>query len=157
MNDHLRPVGKPAPPRPRKPDSFTSLMIHSLPFSRMRLVPFHAPRRRAFSSRQPCSPYRFLKMRSRSCSMRLGVPRGIAYRMFGRARIADVCRRAGFLCTGIGELRLFPRPSWALGIELRIGKRGRAADRGRELPLDLRPRLWLFASRKVVENIVQTL
>src|ERR1043166_5023639 len=24
MNDHLRPVGNPAPPRPRRPDSFTT-------------------------------------------------------------------------------------------------------------------------------------
>src|SRR5438132_99006 len=27
MNDHLRPVGNPAPPRPRSPDSFTVSVI----------------------------------------------------------------------------------------------------------------------------------
>ena len=29
MNDHLRPVGKPAPPRPRRPDSFISVKIQT--------------------------------------------------------------------------------------------------------------------------------
>ncbi len=29
MNDHLVPVGKPAPPRPRRPDSFTVEMTSS--------------------------------------------------------------------------------------------------------------------------------
>ena len=33
MNDHLRPVGKPAPPRPRRPEALTSLMIQSWPLS----------------------------------------------------------------------------------------------------------------------------
>ena len=47
MKDHLRPVGKPAPPRPRRPDAFISEMIQSLPFSMMALVPSQAPRCRA--------------------------------------------------------------------------------------------------------------
>ena len=29
MNDHLRPVGKPAPPRPRRPEAFTVSMTCS--------------------------------------------------------------------------------------------------------------------------------
>ncbi len=29
MNDHLRPVGKPAPPRPRRPEAFTASMTCS--------------------------------------------------------------------------------------------------------------------------------
>ncbi len=45
MNDHFRPVGKPAPPRPRRPDAFISLMMPSRPLSRMALVPSQAPRR----------------------------------------------------------------------------------------------------------------
>ena len=44
MNDHFRPVGKPAPPRPRRPESFISSMIQSRPFSSRNLVPSQAPR-----------------------------------------------------------------------------------------------------------------
>ena len=29
MNDHFMPVGKPAPPRPRRPESLTAVMIAS--------------------------------------------------------------------------------------------------------------------------------
>ena len=29
MNDHFMPVGKPAPPRPRRPEAFTASMIAS--------------------------------------------------------------------------------------------------------------------------------
>ena len=49
---NLRPVGKPAPPRPRRPEAFISLMIQSRPLSMMALVPSQAPRRRAPSRPQ---------------------------------------------------------------------------------------------------------
>ena len=52
MNDHLSPVGKPAPPRPRKPDAFTSLMIASCPRAIIAAVPSQAPRARAAFRRQ---------------------------------------------------------------------------------------------------------
>ena len=51
MNDHFRPVGNPAPPRPRRPDAFISSMIASRPLSRIALVPSQSPRARA-----PCQP-----------------------------------------------------------------------------------------------------
>src|ERR1700694_1519763 len=52
MNDHFSPVGKPAPPRPRRPEAFISAMIQSRPLSMIALVPSQAPRRRA-PSRAP--------------------------------------------------------------------------------------------------------
>ena len=41
MNDHLRPVGKPAPPRPRRPDAFISADDPVLAFidQALRIVP----------------------------------------------------------------------------------------------------------------------
>src|SRR3974390_3862287 len=69
MNDHFRPVGKPAPPRPRSPEDFTSLMMASRPVSRIPLGPSQAPRERAPFRPQSWSPYRFLKMRSLSASI----------------------------------------------------------------------------------------
>src|SRR6476660_170168 len=75
MNDHFSPVGKPAPPRPRKPDDLISLMMPSWPFSISVLVLSQAPRALAPSSFQSWKPYRFLKMRSLSC--RATVPRSL--------------------------------------------------------------------------------
>src|SRR6516164_2976074 len=69
MNDHFRPVGKPAPPRPRNPDSLTCSTIHSRPLRMSSLVPSQSPRRRAPSSRQSLWPYRLVKMRSLSASI----------------------------------------------------------------------------------------
>ena len=43
MNDHLRPDGKPAPPRPRRPETFISLMIQSRPLSSRSLVRCQSP------------------------------------------------------------------------------------------------------------------
>ena len=51
MNDHFSPVGKPAPPRPRRPEALISSMIQSRPFSMIALVPSQAPRAsRAFEA-----------------------------------------------------------------------------------------------------------
>ena len=44
MKDHLRPVGKPAPPRPRRPEAFISLTIQSRPLSMNDLVSSQQPR-----------------------------------------------------------------------------------------------------------------
>lgn len=50
MNDHLRPEGKPAPPRPRSPDFFIWSTIQSEPFCTRSLVRYQSPR---FSA--PCA------------------------------------------------------------------------------------------------------
>ncbi len=44
MKDHLRPDGKPAPPRPRKPESFICWMIQESPLRRISLVLCQSPR-----------------------------------------------------------------------------------------------------------------
>src|SRR5262249_24933857 len=53
MNDHFSPVGKPAPPRPRWPDAFISLMIASRPLARIALVSSQAPRARGGAGEAP--------------------------------------------------------------------------------------------------------
>ena len=47
MNDHLSPVGNPAPPRPRRPLAFISSMMPSLPLASSALVLSQSPRLRA--------------------------------------------------------------------------------------------------------------
>ena len=52
MNDHLRPEGKPAPPRPRRPDAFMSAMIVSGPRSTSSLVLCQSPCKEPENQRQ---------------------------------------------------------------------------------------------------------
>src|SRR5690606_18920064 len=78
MNDHFSPVGKPAPPRPRRPEAFISLMIQSRPFSRIALVPSQWPRAIAPLSERSKWPYILVKMRSLSCSIFLSSARLLA-------------------------------------------------------------------------------
>src|SRR5438270_13411189 len=64
MNDHFSPVGKPAPPRPRRPEAFISAMIQSLPLSISAFVLSHAPRARAPSRPQAPKPQRLVQLGS---------------------------------------------------------------------------------------------
>src|SRR3954451_16181290 len=158
MNDHFSPVGNPAPPRPRRPEAFISLMMPSRPLSKIALVPSHAPRARAPFSPQSWSPYRFLKMRSLSASMvrsrgfRLVGGRLVADRRLRRAGVAHVLRRARTLRVVVGQRRrAATAATFAVGIERRIGQRERTADRGGELTVDLRTGLRRASRGEFVE------
>src|SRR5690242_18964315 len=106
MNDHFKPVGKPAPPRPRRPDDLISLMMPSWPFSISALVLSQAPRALARASLQSWKPYTFLKMRSLSC--RATVPRSspaLLGKFFERRRPASrTGRLPPRLRAGLGRL-----------------------------------------------------
>ena len=162
MNDHFSPVGKPAPPRPRWPEAFTSLTIQSRPFSRIALVPSQAPRAaRAFEA--PVVPAveigedAVLVVEHRSV---LGLVRcrlGLVRQRFlhGGLRRDAILAPSRTASSGAGASRLlasgetfFGATSVRLGctsarmatlvVERGIGQRGVPADRRRELAVDLR-------------------
>merc|ERR1719221_1001557 len=68
MKDHFSPEGKPAPPRPRRPDAFMSAMMRSGPRRTSSLVRYQSPRFFAPSRNCESSLYRLVKMRSLSVS-----------------------------------------------------------------------------------------
>src|SRR3954449_5914979 len=132
MNDHLSPVGNPAPPRPRSPDSLISLTIQSRPLAMTSLVPSQSPRWRAPVRCQSCSPYRLVKTRSRSASIaflsglaglfgRFGQRRLQWRRLrgFGQRRLAADRRRAA----PPAQRTEWRRSAVAQGVEQRLGLR----------------------------------
>ena len=68
MKDHLSPEGKPAPPRPRRPEALISFTIQSGPMSISSLVLYQSPRFIAPFKNGSCFPYRLVKIRSSSFS-----------------------------------------------------------------------------------------
>src|SRR5580704_4287504 len=134
MNDHLRPVGKPAPPRPRNPESFISWTIQSRPLWISSLVPSHAPRARAPARCQSPWPYRLVKMRSWSASIcvlpdfgQRGLP-GQRHRALAADHRADRRLLAGDQCV---EQLLGRRPIEVF-VEIIVDLKDRRVDAGPE-------------------------
>ena len=134
MKDHFSPVGKPAPPRPRRPDAFISSTIHSRPFSSSALVLSHWPRAIAPFRPQSWRPYRLVKMRSLSSSMS-----SILHRCIDESQPALDAREpafdAGWRDADFGSPRPWRHPVPAGRRPIRRGFR-RPRPKGEETPLD---------------------
>src|SRR5262245_35354229 len=153
MSDHFSPVGKPAPPRPRRPEAFTSLTMASRPLSRMALVPSQAPRLRAPSRPQSPRPYRFLKMRSLSSSIKSLPVRSRASGNPGPNAPPFVLAALGPRFRGDERLIVYRSSARGTSSSLHHLEGGRAADRRGELPVDLRPGFHWLATGEAVQHL----
>src|SRR5690349_12898442 len=104
MNDHFMPVGKPAPPRPRRPESFTAAITSSCDIVSAFFRPAYPPRSSYVASVQ-----------ARSASQ-MSVRTGVNTSVIGLLR-----RGLGLRARRVGVLD---------GLDLLVGHRLRAARRG---------------------------
>lgn len=140
MNDHLRPEGKPAPPRPRSPDFFIWSTIQSGPLATRSLVRCQSPRARA-----PClvlfcfgfwvfvKLFSFLRRHKKKKKEKKYLDEGVSLlvQICEDAVLVGDASEAGALCRGRGRGGRAGSSSGSGGIEGRRGRGRGRRERGR--------------------------